>query len=240
MSMKAKRNLDIAIVGISAALIIVLQALAEGLRVLGLPLSLALGLIPVLVVAQLRGWKIGAILGTIFGFTSFVIAIIQLSGIEGAERLAFNPLVTVLPRTLVGLVVGLLSALFGRIEAKKQKANAEKAVEKTEETTDIARENEDVGTEKPATKKKSALGVWMGKYLFAAIATLAGVLTNTIGFLSMFYAFGHGLDIGYGAIDIKMILATVVAINTVIESVTYVFIVPLIVQALKKAKIFAN
>ena len=250
MSYKVKnKNLDIAILGISAALIIVLQALAEGLRLFGLPLSLALGLIPVLVVAQLRGWKTGMILGTVFGLTSFVIGVIQMAGIEGADAIRFNPLVTVLPRTLVGLVVGLLSGWASDIRARRRlctttqhtpQSQAPTAEQNTpaQDAADRVDANPSVPVDNGTKGKKIAR--FSRDYLVSALVTLAGVLTNTIGFLGMFYAFGHGLDIGYGVIDFRLILTMVVAINTVIEAVSYVVLVPAIVQALKKAKIFSR
>ncbi len=208
---KRERNKSIAILGVSAALIIVLQALAEGLRVFGLPLSLALGLIPVLVVAQLRDVKSGVILGTVFGLTSFVIGVIQMSGVEGAGVIAFNPLVTVLPRTLVGLVCGAVAAGFARLNAKREYLG--KSVE------------------------GSRFKRFSRNYLQSAVATLCGVLTNTIGFLGMMFAFAHGRNLGGLIIDFRYILAAVVAVNTVVEAVSYVVIVPAIVQALRKARV---
>lgn len=226
------KSKDIAIIAISGALIIVLQAIAEGLKFFGLPLSFALGLIPVLVVAQLRGWRTGAILGTVFGLASFVIGIIQFGGFAGLEAIAFNPLVTVLPRTIVGIVVGLVAGAIAHNDAKRLTANYEAKIPEKE---DIAREKSD----KAKTRKKAFARFGKG-YIRSALATLAGVLTNTIGFLSMFYIFGNGKTIGGAVINITYILMAIVAVNTIVEIVAFVVIVPAIVQALTKSKLLLD
>lgn len=62
-----KKNKEIATLGITLALVVVLQALAEIIQKFGLPISFALGLIPVFVCGQVYGVKFGAISGGVFG-----------------------------------------------------------------------------------------------------------------------------------------------------------------------------
>ncbi len=201
------RNKNIALLSITIALIIVLQALAEVIQLFGLQISLALGLIPVLVIAQLKGWKMGALAGLAFGLVSMTIALIRYLGVPVFQNV-INPLISVLPRVLVGIVAGALAGLFNKIERKMKESP------------------------KPQTIVR--------KYFFSAIATLAGVLTNTIGFLGMFYLFSAGQSIGNYTINITYIVGMIIAINTVVEAVSYVFIVPAIVEILKTNKAFAD
>ena len=102
-----KNSRTVAAVGISVALIAVLQALAEILQKVGMPVSLALGLLPVLVAAEFYGPKVGAICGGFFGSTSLIIAGVYSSAIP-LYSVAINPLVSVLPRILTGVASGLV------------------------------------------------------------------------------------------------------------------------------------
>ena len=179
--MKSK---ELAFIGIFAALVIVLQAIAEISRLLGLPMSLALGLIPVLVAAQLKGMKIGAIVGLVFGLTSMTLAIIAASSLPIA-KVTINPLVSVLPRVLVGVVCGGVYKLVSRNSASKPR-----------------------------------------RVFNSVAATLSGIITNTALYLGMFLAFAYGRTFDETTIDFKWVLATVIALNTVIEVVAFTLIVP--------------
>ena len=104
-SAKAK---DIALIGIFSALVIVLQLLAELTRALGLPISIALGLIPVLTASMLRGVKTGAVVGGVFGLVSLVLAAILASSMPNSTAVVIvNPLVSFVPRVLVGVFTAL-------------------------------------------------------------------------------------------------------------------------------------
>lgn len=182
--MKSK---NLAFIGIFAALVIVLQAIAEITRLLGLPMSLALGLIPVLVAAQLKGPKVGAAVGLVFGLTSMTLALIAAASMPIA-RVTVNPLVSVVPRILVGVVCGGVYKLSAR--------NA---------------------TSKP-------------RRIFNSVAaTLSGIITNTALYLGMFLAFAYGRTFEETTIDFKWVLASVVALNTVVEVVAFTLIVPAVV-----------
>lgn len=111
----SSKSRDIAYIGIFSALVVVLQAIAEITRILGLPMSLALGLIPVLVAGQLRGVKTGVIVGGVFGLTSLVLAVIYVASLPNSyARILINPLVSVFPRIMVGLVSALVYKAFTR------------------------------------------------------------------------------------------------------------------------------
>lgn len=119
-----KNSRTVAAVGISVALIAVLQALAEILQKVGLPVSLALGLLPVLVAAQFYGPKVGAICGGFFGITSLIIAVVYSSAIP-LYSVAINPLVSVLPRILAGVASGLVyKGIKNKIKNEKKSVAA--------------------------------------------------------------------------------------------------------------------
>lgn len=182
--MKSK---ELAFIGIFAALVIVLQAIAEISRLLGLPMSLALGLIPVLVAAQLKGPKVGAAVGLVFGLTSMTLAIIAAASMPIA-RVTINPLVSVVPRILVGVVCGGVYKLSARNAVSKPR-----------------------------------------RIFNSVAATLSGIITNTALYLGMFLAFAYGRTFEETTIDFKWVLASVVALNTVVEVVAFTLIVPAVV-----------
>lgn len=166
---------------------IVLQAIAEISRLLGLPMSLALGLIPVLVAAQLKGPKVGAAVGLVFGLTSMTLALIAAASMPIA-RVTVNPLVSVVPRILVGVVCGGVYKLSARNAVSKPRR------------------------------------------IFSSVAaTLSGIITNTALYLGMFLAFAYGRTFEETTIDFKWVLASVVALNTVVEVVAFTLIVPAVV-----------
>lgn len=182
--MKSK---ELAFIGIFAALVIVLQAIAEITRLLGLPMSLALGLIPVLVAAQLKGPKVGAAVGLVFGLTSMTLALIAAASMPIA-RVTVNPLVSVVPRILVGVVCGGVYKLSARNAVSKPR-----------------------------------------RIFNSVAATLSGIITNTALYLGMFLAFAYGRTFEETTIDFKWVLASVVALNTVVEVVAFTLIVPAVV-----------
>lgn len=119
-----KNSRTVAAVGISVALIAVLQALAEILQKVGMPVSLALGLLPVLVAAEFYGPKVGTICGGFFGITSLIIAVVYSSAIP-LYSVAINPLVSVLPRILAGVASGLVyKGIKNKIKNEKKSVAA--------------------------------------------------------------------------------------------------------------------
>lgn len=199
-----QRSRDIALLGITCALIIVLQLIAELFQKLGMPVSLALGLIPVLIISQYSGVKLGAICGFFFGMVSLVMAVIGAAAIP-MYAVAINPLVSILPRILVGVVSALVYKGIYNAFLKRR----------------------------PDTMVK---GIKRSVVISSAAATVCGVLTNTLLFLSMFFAFAHGKSFDGLVIDFNWLLTSVVALNTVIELAVFTFTTPLIVLALKSAR----
>lgn len=231
---KHARNMAIASLGISFALIITLHALAEGFAHWGL-FSLALGIIPVLAISQLKDWRYGLLLGTFFGIVSLLTALIKgYAGLPVWHNL-LNPLVTVLPRAVVGVTCSLLASLAAyvtkRVEARKLR---------NETPIDPPDEEDDVVTE---TKGQNHTAKKVGKitveYLINAAITLVGVVLNAVGFLGILLLLARGEQLNGADFNLMYVLQFVVGTNTLIEAIVFTVLVPAIIQALKRAKVFA-
>ena len=89
-----------AIIGVIAAISIMLSMTPLGFIPIG-PLNLTIMHIPVIIGAVLEGPLVGIIVGLIFGFTSLLRAITMPTITNFA---LINPLVSILPRVLIGIV----------------------------------------------------------------------------------------------------------------------------------------
>lgn len=98
-------------IGIFAAIVVVLQFISMGIRVLSL-FSITLALVPIVVGAAIYGLEAGAILGAVFGLA------VLLTG-DANTFIAINPLGTVLVVMLKGTAAGFLSSLVYRLISKK-------------------------------------------------------------------------------------------------------------------------
>lgn len=72
--------------------------------------------LPVLLGASLMGWKRGALYGLLFGLASWIKALTAATG--AFDMFFMNPLVSVLPRFLFGLIAGLAFDFLKRIKSK--------------------------------------------------------------------------------------------------------------------------
>ena len=75
--------------------------------------SLTIMHVPVIIGAVIEGPVVGAVIGFIFGLSSLVVAAVTPRGIY--DPLFINPLVSVLPRLLIGPVAWVLYAVIKRI-----------------------------------------------------------------------------------------------------------------------------
>lgn len=82
------------------------------------PISFTLIHLPVLIGAALFGWKRGLLYGLFFGAGSLIKAMTMPGTID---FLFFNPLVSILPRMIFGLLAGLLFSLLRKFKAFYQK-----------------------------------------------------------------------------------------------------------------------
>ena len=79
-------------------------------------LSFTLLHLPVLLGAALGGWKKGALLGLVFGLSSYMQA---LNGAAGFNALFAYPWVAVPPRFLFGLIAGIVFSFIGKVSNKR-------------------------------------------------------------------------------------------------------------------------
>lgn len=108
---------DIALLGITFALITVMTFVFPRF----LLVDIAFPLIPIFVIAELKGWKLGVISSTYYGLMSLINSFTTSTS---PLRFVFqNPLVSVLPRLIVGLVVSLLFAFLMKKTANLKNRN---------------------------------------------------------------------------------------------------------------------
>ena len=104
-----------------AALLVIMAYTPLGYLKVG-ALSITFNVVPVAIGAAILGWKGGALLGGVFGLTSFL----QCFGMDpfGATLLSFNPALTgvlcFVPRILMGLCAGLIFEAVSKHISKKE------------------------------------------------------------------------------------------------------------------------
>ncbi len=113
---KSKKETNVAVVGIFAALVIVLQFLSAFVKIGNFPLTLTL--IPIVLGAVLYGPKVGAILGGVFGA---VVVVCCFTGIDpgGAILVQANPWLTSAVCIAKGILAGVLPAFVFKAFGEK-------------------------------------------------------------------------------------------------------------------------
>lgn len=114
MSKSKRMNVKkLVLAAVFIAIIIVMTAVPYTGYITYLPGGIAITTlhIPVIIGAVFLGWKYGALLGGVWGITCVVKAFLN----PEAGNIPFqNPLVSVLPRIIVGMVAGLVFSLVAR------------------------------------------------------------------------------------------------------------------------------
>lgn len=185
------------------AIIIVMTAVPYTGYITYLPGGIAITTlhIPVIIGAVFLGWKYGALLGGVWGITCVVKAYLN----PEAGNIPFqNPLVSVLPRIIVGIVAGLVFALAAGRYSKK-------SLEEQTARRRMAQRDREI--------------------LAAGVAALAGTLTNTVLVLTMLHFFG-ALGTTDIAQVFSTVVKTIVGVNGVIELCAALIIVPALWGAL--------
>ena len=185
------------------AIIIVMTAVPYTGYITYLPGGIAITTlhIPVIIGAVFLGWKYGALLGGVWGITCVVKAYLN----PEAGNIPFqNPLVSVLPRIIVGIVAGLVFALAAGRYSKKS-------------------------LEEQAARRRMAQRD--REILAAGVAALAGTLTNTVLVLTMLHFFGAPGTTDIAQV-FSTVVKTIVGVNGVIELCAALIIVPALWGAL--------
>ena len=109
-SQKSK-SMNVAVLGLFAAITVVLQLLSYAIKIGTFNLSLVL--IPIVLAAVLYGPRYGAIIGAVFGV---VVTVASIVGLDAGGQILFqaSPALT----TLVCMVKGILAGLFAGLIAK--------------------------------------------------------------------------------------------------------------------------
>lgn len=113
-------NKDIALVAILTSIMLIFVFAPINIGAVDMAF---MALIPVIVAAEVKGLKLGIVMGLIFGICSFLVAFTMRSVLSPLFQ---NPLVSVLPRIFIGLVTYFVykgtSALLGKLKLKNEKA----------------------------------------------------------------------------------------------------------------------
>ena len=208
---RVKKTKRIALLAILLALIVILSFVP--LRVSAA--TLALTLLPVLVIALTQDFVTAVLGGLLMGVTSLVMAFTVGAGTPTAP-LFQNPLVSILPRIFVpvvafGVMHGLPVVAFGVMHGLNALALR--------------------------VSKKSApdtASVTKGKqWLIDAVASVLAVMTNTGLVLGMIWGIYGGKSVGDTLISPEFMTA-MISINFVIELIVFPLLTPPIVFALRK------
>lgn len=117
--MKKQATLTVAMLGIFSALILLMTFTPIGYLVIpGIGVSATLIHIPVIVGAVVLGPKLGTALGLVWGVTCVVRAAVMPQSV--LDPLFVNPLVSILPRILVGLFAGLVFVGLKKLMKEKK------------------------------------------------------------------------------------------------------------------------
>lgn len=229
-----KKSHRIALLAFELALIVIFSLMPINLGAA----SLALTLLPVLVIALTQDFKTAVFGGLIMGLTSLVGAF-TVGAASLTAPLFRNPLVSVIPRMCVPAVawavnrglVALSRKVYG-LKAKKVRdettaKSEEQGTDETDaslkgETTDIS-----VNEKAPFTLKKP----W--RVLIDGVSAALGVCANTALVLGMIWLLYRGKTVGDSAITPEFMMG-LVSLNFVIEVVVMTVLTPPIVYAIRK------
>ncbi len=198
--MKKDKAHYIAFLGIMVALLMVVFTLESVVFMGILHITPAFLALPLAVALCLYGdWKEEFVGGTIFGLCSFLLAVIF------ADLPFINPLVSVIPRVLVGVVAywvyHFVSFIISKLLASREKKG-----------------------KLPLSKKSN---IMLRETIPAAIGGVFGAITNTVLVLLMLWAFG-------GDAFSAMFMAAIV-LNSPIEMACCAVLVPIYVRTMKVA-----
>lgn len=206
-----RNSRTIAINAILFALTIVLTVITSAVPIPGVSIAFLM-LLPVLVAAQVERISTAAFTGFVLGLSSLVCAFIFPNVMS---PLFYNPLVSVLPRILIGIVSW---TVFRYTNVAIDKIVDRKSKKKTYSTL----------TESIPLKRKGAK-----RFTFvSAFSAMTGVITNTSFVLAMMWLFFRNKVVGEMVINAEFFTA-LLSINFVIEIAVCAVLVPPIVYAVK-------
>ena len=200
---------DIAILSLMTALTIVFSFVPVNFG----PISLALMILPTLIIAQVGDFKMTLSLGIIMGVMNY-IAWFTTKAASPIAPIFQNPLVCILPRILIGMVSYGIRVLFRKFFIKQK--------------------FEEIEGKRIVTNKKSIIVL---DQISIILATALGVITNTlfVGIFTLIFFYNKSLPSGI-VIDMPYIFAWF-GLNFLIEIIAFSLITPAITVALRSAKL---
>lgn len=206
-----RNSRTIAIKAILFALTIVLTVINSALPIPGVSIAFLM-LLPVLIASQVERLSTAAFTGFVLGLSSLVCAFIFPNVMS---PLFYNPLVSVLPRILIGIVSW---AVFRYTNI---------AIDKIAETVN-KKKNKPQSKNAESLKRKGA-----ARFPFvSAFSAMMGVITNTGIVLAMMWIFFNNKIVGEMVINAQFFTA-LLSLNFVIEIAVCAVLVPPIVYAIK-------
>ena len=234
-----KKSHRIALLAFELALIVIFSLMPINLGAA----SLALTLLPVLVIALTQDFKTAVLGGLIMGVTSLIGAF-TVGAASLTAPLFRNPLVSVLPRMCVPAAAwavnrGLYSLAY-KIREKRAEKRANTADETAQSGDGCSLTGDNPGVEetlrkkaatdfriKPNTVKKPLAIVIDG------VSSALGVCANTALVLGMIWLLYNGKTVGDSAITPEFMMG-LVSLNFVIEIIVMTVLTPPIVYAIRK------
>lgn len=217
-----KRSHRIALLAFELALIVIFSLVPINLGVA----SLALTLLPVLVIALTQDFKTALAGGVIMGVTSLIGAF-TVGAASLTAPLFRNPLVSVLPRACVPVVAWALNkglvALVNKLYALSDKKKSATLADNGESNPEQKSERKDIRKAMPKLLRSVIDGV----------SCAIGVCTNTALVLGMIWLIYGGKTVGDSAITPEFMMG-LVSLNFVIELVVFTLLTPPIVYAIRK------
>lgn len=211
--------------------------------------TLALMILPTLILSQCCDFKTSAIMGLLMGLINY-IAWFTTKAASPIAPIFQNPLVCILPRFLVAVTsylvrVGLEKAIFKTAFARRHPYEYRRDLQSAESDIDTA--NDDLPQCDFADCKKSAPSSKSQKAYKAtdtalhqviyAISTAVGVVTNTL-FVALFtLLFFNNTSIAQNTVVTVDYVLAWFGLNFAIEVVSFSLIVPPIVLALRASKL---
>ena len=212
----------LAVTGMMAAIMIVLGTTPLGFIPIG-PFSITIMHLPVIIGAILEGPVIGLALGIFFGLFSLYQAVTAPNILS---PLFFDPMVSVVPRAIVGLVAAYSYLLVEKIF-------------KNRDIRPLAIGDTD-GKTKRFFKRAANLFRSNANSLSVAVSALLSPMTNTVlvlGSIYLFHAASYAEALGISEGVVAATLLSTAVVNGVPECIAAVVVTTAVVLAIKKIKI---
>ncbi len=202
-------------------------------------ISLALMILPTIILAQFASFKTSLALGILMGLVNY-IAWFTTKAASPVAPIFQNPIVCILPRVLIAVVCyftrwGLQKATF--LSMIRRTCNYEYVRESAYENIKNADEQQSISCLNSSKNRNSKSRQIITNQLIYTLSAALGVVTNTL-FVAIFtLLFFNGTSIAQNTVvTVEYVLAWF-GVNFAVELVSFSLITPPIVLAIKAAKL---